>query len=109
MNVWKRCALHEGHAGPCAAWPGLRDDAKPRDGIRCGSLVEPRTEIWQRVVTVQQMRNETRRRDIVVWTRLIAKAHGYRGRISFVKLDTVGPPACDLYGIRVHPALGGVP
>lgn len=104
MNVWKRCALFEGHAGPCAAWAHLPDDALPKRGTRCGSLVEPRVEIWQRVVSRRDLTDEKRRRDVLVWVRLAAAYHGYRGRISFVKIATLGPPAVDLYGIRVHPA-----
>lgn len=111
MNVWKRCALLEGHAPPCAAWAHLSDDAVPKGGIRCGSLVEPRVEVYQRVVTAQQLRNEDHRRDVLVWVRLAAAHRGYRGRVQFVRLGDLvvhGAPV-DLYGIRVHPARAGVP
>lgn len=104
MNVWKRCALLEGHRPPCAAWARLTDDQQPREGVRCGSLVEPRVEVWQRVVTRRDLTDEERRRDIILWSRMAAAQNGYRGRISFVKVATLGPPGGDLYGIRIHPA-----
>ena len=104
MNAWKRCALLEHHHGPCAAWPHLPDTATPRQGTRCTTRVAPRTELFQRIITRRELTNETSRRDILTWTRIVAARHGYRGRISLVKLDTDGPPAVDLYAIRVHPA-----
>lgn len=105
MNEWKRCALLEGHRGPCAAWPGLADDKLPRNGTRCGSAVAPRVEIWQRVVTRHDLADETRRRDVLAWCRIADAHRGYRGRISFVRVKPLGPPAGGIYAIRVHPAI----
>lgn len=105
MNEWKRCALLEGHASPCAAWPHLSDHASPRVGVRCGSLVEPRFETWQRVVTRRDLTDETRRRDVLTWCRIAAAHRGYRGRIQVVRVKPLGPPGGDLYGIRIHPAI----
>jgi hypothetical protein len=100
----KRCALLEGHRGVCAAWPRLPDSAQPKHGTRCGSLVEPRVELWRRLITGRELRDEARRRDVVTWTRLVASRHGYRGRISFERAETPGPPAVELFAILVHPA-----
>lgn len=104
MNVWKRCALLEGHRPPCAAWEHLPDTALPRNGTRCGSLVEPRVEVWQRALVRRDLVDEDRRRDIVLWSRMAAAQNGYRGRVAFVRLATLGPPAVDLFGLQIYPA-----
>ena len=87
MAAPTRCALFVGHAGDCATWPNIRDDAIPKTGTRCSLRVEPRVEHWQTAITRRNLIDEDRRRYSVRLARFHAARFGYRGRIRFVQIE----------------------